>query len=135
MHALRTESSAHARMSRIPIAISTCMSRAPAAAQEMTGSISNHFPAAETMDGHPIKRQKPYGSTYQKDLERLFSGIIGPLKKGNQYAWCVPCARDIKIYASGVNDLREHIKYVVDSQYLPKQLLDCMIQPGVVRST
>ena len=97
-------------MSRIPIAISTCMSRSPAAAQEMTGSFSNHFPAAETMDGHLIKRQKPYGSTYQKDLERLFSGIIGPLKKGDRYAWCVPCARDITIYASGVNDLREHLK-------------------------
>ena len=28
-----------------------------------------------------------------------------------------------------------NIKYAVDSQYLLKQSLDCMIQPGVVRST
>ena len=62
------------------------------------------------MDGHPIKRQKPYGSTYQKDLERLFSGIIEQSRQGDQYAWCVPCAHDIKICASGEYDLRDHLK-------------------------
>ena len=66
--------------------------------------------AAYTMDGPLAKRRKQYASTCQKDWERLFSGVIAPTKQGDQYAWCVPCARDIKICASGVYDAREHLK-------------------------
>ena len=62
------------------------------------------------MDSPLAKRRKQYASTYQTDWERLFSGVIAPSKQGDQYAWCVPCTRDIKICASGVYDVREHLK-------------------------
>ena len=43
-------------------------------------------------------------------LGRMFEGIIAPSKLGEHYAWCVPCSRDIKVSASGVNDVREHFE-------------------------
>ena len=40
----------------------------------------------------------------------MFEGMIAPSKLREHYAWCIPCSRDIKVSASGVYDVREHLK-------------------------
>ena len=58
----------------------------------------------------PAKRRKQYAGVYQSDWGRVFNGVIAPSKLGENHASCVPCSRDIKAAASGIYDVREHIK-------------------------
>ena len=58
----------------------------------------------------PAKRRKQYAGVYQRDWGRVFNGVIVPSKLGENHAWCVPCSRDVKVAASGIYDVREHIK-------------------------
>ena len=81
----------------LPMVISACVHVTCASGtREITDSISNHYSVADTMDGHPNKRQKQYGPIYQKDWERLFSGVIDPSKQGD--------LRHVTFCASGAYD-------------------------------
>ena len=56
------------------------------------------------------KKQKRYAGSYQDDWGRLFNGAIVPSKVDEHHAWCVVCARDVNISASGVYDVKSHLK-------------------------
>ena len=73
---------------------------------------SDQFFVSNEMDVRPppAKKRKQYAGVYQADWGRMFEGMIAPSKFGEHYAWCVPCSRDIKVSASGVYDVREHLK-------------------------
>ena len=58
----------------------------------------------------PAAKKRKYAGSYQPSWNELFKGTIRESKLGSQHAWCTVCCRDIKIAASGVYDVREHIK-------------------------
>ena len=57
----------------------------------------------------PAKKRKCSGKL-SKDWIRLFGGCIVESKLGEQYARCILCSRDVKVSASGVYDVKEHIR-------------------------
>lgn len=56
----------------------------------------------------PQKRTK-YSGRFLLEWKELFDGVIVPAKN-EQYARCDVCNRDIKVAASGVYDVKEHLK-------------------------
>ena len=58
----------------------------------------------------PSKKRKRYAGSYQDDWGRLFNGVIAPSKVDEHHAWCVVCARDVNVSASGVYDVKSHVK-------------------------
>lgn len=58
----------------------------------------------------PAKKRKQYAGHYQDDWKRIFKGTIAPSKLGDHHAWCVVCSRDVNVSASGVYDVRMHMK-------------------------
>ena len=58
----------------------------------------------------PAAKKRKYAGSYQPSWNELFKGTIRESKLGSQHAWCTVCCRDIKVAASGVYDVREHIK-------------------------
>ena len=73
---------------------------------------SDQFFVSNEMDVRPppAKKRKQYAGVYHANWGRMFEGMIAPSKLGEHYAWCVPCSRDIKVSASGMYDVREHLK-------------------------
>ena len=58
----------------------------------------------------PAKKRKQYAGHYLDDWKRVFNGVIAPSKLGDHHAWCVVCSRDVNVSASGVYDVRMHLK-------------------------
>ena len=58
----------------------------------------------------PCKRRKQYAGKFQEDWKRVFNGAIQKSKIDEHHAWCRVCSRDINISASGVYDLKMHMK-------------------------
>ena len=58
----------------------------------------------------PVAKKQKYAGSYQPSWNNMFKGTIRESKLGSQHAWCTVCCRDIKVAASGVYDVREHIK-------------------------
>ena len=45
-----------------------------------------------------------------KILKGQYEGLIESSKKGQDYSYCVPCKKDIKVTASGFYDLESHFR-------------------------
>ena len=58
----------------------------------------------------PTKRRKQYAGKFQDDWKRVFNGAIRKSKIDEHHAWCGVCSRDINISASGIYDVKMHIK-------------------------
>ena len=99
---------------------------------------SDQFFVSNEMDVRlpPAKKRKQYAGVYQADWGRMFEGKITPSKLGEHYAWCVPCSRDIKVSASGVYDVRVHLKSklhvrMVDSSRQQKPITTFFKRAGI----
>ena len=62
------------------------------------------------MDQGPSKKRKRYAGSHQDDWGRVFNGVIVPSKVDDHHAWCVVCARDVNVLASGVYDVKSHLR-------------------------
>ena len=58
----------------------------------------------------PTKKRKQYPGTFQSSWNSQFQGVVTASKLGSNHAWCTVCCKDLKVAASGVYDVREHIK-------------------------
>ena len=57
----------------------------------------------------PAKRRKCTGK-FQKEWVAMFGVMIVQSKAGEQYARCSVCSRVVKVAASGLYDVTEHMK-------------------------
>lgn len=81
------------------------------------------------------RKQKQYAGTYQSSWNGLFKGIISESKLGSNYAWCTVCCRDIKVAASGVYDVREHVKSKTHERQLQCSQVTSFFKPKSTDST
>ena len=68
------------------------------------------------------KKRKRYAGSYQDDWGRVFNEVIMPSKAGDHHAWCVVCAGDVNVSASGVYNAKSHLKSKPDEKHAESAL-------------
>ncbi|KAI0231366.1 hypothetical protein LSAT2_018269 [Lamellibrachia satsuma] len=58
----------------------------------------------------PAAKRRKCTRKFQNEWLEKFGGMIVPSKSGEQYVRCSLCSRDVKVAASDLYDVNEHIK-------------------------
>ena len=80
------------------------------------------------------RKKRKYEGSYQTSWKATFGGIITESKLGSNYAWCTVCCRDVKVAASGVYDVREHLKSKLHERQLKCVQMTSYVTPKCLDS-